>query len=36
MAIFHVTADFMSLDGASNDGNARVVLGNFEDGCAQA
>ena len=36
MASLHVSADFMSLDGARNDGNARLVLENFEDGCTQA
>ena len=34
MASLHVTADFMSLDGALNDGNARLVLENFQDGRA--
>ena len=34
MASLHLTADFMSLDGAHNDGNARLVLENFQDGRA--
>lgn len=34
MASLHLTADFMSLDGAHNDGNARLVLENFKDGRA--
>ena len=34
MASLDATGDFMSLDGAHNDGKARLVLENFKDGRA--